>query len=182
MWPFKNDPPKEKSAADATRPAQQPRALSFVPPEVIKQIGGLPTVAVYGFMHGEVLGAGQFQPNPPFLNFLHDVIRHHVPNDPAMQSGARQQRNGSLSIVDLRTPEGPQGRVPPEDVIGIFEIKDGAIRPGYYFPNDKYVVFAPGKGPTRLPPNLLAAFVSELKKLCTPKPPISDDSRYMPKG
>lgn len=164
MWPFKKSSPKTEPPTAPSQPSRELRALSFVPPEVIQQIGGLPRVAIYGFMEGEGFSAEHFRPNPPFLKFLHEVIKCHVCANPSAQSAARQQQSGSLSIIDLRTPEGPQGNVPLEDIIGIFEVKDGEIRPELYYPNEKYLVFS-AHGPPILSPDLQKAFLSEILKL-----------------
>ena len=159
MWPFKKTTPKAEPTNPPDNPPTGLRVLSFVPPEIVKQIGGLPTEAIYGFMQGEGFSAEQLRPNPPFNKFLHDVIRHHVPNDPAAQAAALRQGTGSLSIIDLRTPEGPHGNVPYEDIIGIFEVRDGVIGPQSYQPNDEYLAFSARGGFISLPPDLQMAFL-----------------------
>ena len=167
MWPFKKTPPKAEPAKRPGNPPTALRALSFVPPEIVKQIGGLPKEAIYGFMQGEGISAEQFRPNPLFNTFLHDVIRNHVSNDPAAHAAALQQGSGSLSIIDLRTPEGPDGFVPYEDIIGIFEVKDGVFGPQSYQPNDKYLAFSARGGFISLPADLQAAFVMGIINLRT---------------
>jgi hypothetical protein len=157
MWSFK----KSKPTVQSSDSGEDLRALTFVPPDVLEKLGGLPTVAIYGFRVGD---SEEFRPNAAFLEFLHSVIKRYVCADPAAQAHARRQRRGSLSIIDLRTPEGPMGRVPLEDILGAFDIKEGELKPENYHANDEYVIFS-RNGPPVLPEDLQAAFVSEVMKL-----------------
>ncbi len=69
-----------------------------------------------------------------------------------------------MYIVDLRTPEGPEGRVPPEGIIGAFEMKNGEIVRDSYSGNDNHLVFS-AHGLVQLPPFLHEALIRELKRL-----------------
>src|SRR5215471_14730430 len=60
------------------------------------------------------------------------------------------------------TPEGPMGRVPPEDIVGAFAVKGGQLCA--YQPNDKHLVFSKN-GLVQLPPSLAEIHVRELKRL-----------------
>ena len=104
------------------------RSQSFLEPELVAKISGLPSEAIYGFMEGEDgWSHEQFRPNPAFISFMHDVISTFGADDPTIHRIAQQQKEGWFYIIDLRTPDGPQGRVPAEDVVGGFEIKNGRI-------------------------------------------------------
>jgi hypothetical protein len=83
-----------------------------------------------------------FLPNPEFVRFMHRVIREAGPRNASMQASAAEQRDGWIYVIDLRTAEGPQGYVPPEDISGAFEIKDGQILPDTYRPNDRHLVLS----------------------------------------
>jgi hypothetical protein len=75
---------------------------------------------------------------------------------------ARQQGRGSVAIIDLRTPEGVAGNVPPEDIVGAFAVASGRL--GEYHTNPNYRAFTE-HGLTRLPPNLHALHIRELMRL-----------------
>jgi hypothetical protein len=64
-------------------------------------------------------------------------------------------------VIDLRTPEGPQGRVPLEDVVGGFQVEDGRLVEGSYWANEDHRVFT-RNGRVRLAPSLEQALVQEL--------------------
>jgi hypothetical protein len=118
----------------------------------------MPGVAVQGeFTDPECTLAG-FRVNRAFVEFMHDVIRTRGPTDPSLQEAAAEQGNGWVYIIDLRTPEGPQGRVPLEDIIGGFEVRDGGLLSDSYWANEKHRVLTKD-GPVRLPPSLHEALV-----------------------
>ena len=100
----------------------------------------------------------RFRVNHAFVEFMHDVIRTAGPTDPSLQEAAAEQGNGWVYIIDLRTPEGPQGRVPLEDIIGGFEVRDGRLLADSYRPNEEHLVLTKD-GPVQLPPSLHAELV-----------------------
>jgi len=153
MWPFRSPAPP---------PAAPPlRALSLLPPERARALGGLPPDAIAGTLPAGAPGPEQFQPNPGFVARLHAVIRAAGPQDPSMAAAARAQGEGWVYIIDLRTPDGPQGRVPPEDIIGGFQVSGGAILPESYWANAAHRVFTV-HGLPRLGPFLEAALIEAL--------------------
>jgi hypothetical protein len=79
----------------------------------------------------EPIAPGNFTANSIFRKFLADVIARNGPDDPDMQAAAAQQGQGYVAVIDQRTPT-PEGPVPPEDIMGIFEVKDGKVVPGSY--------------------------------------------------
>jgi hypothetical protein len=153
MWPFSKKKRVKEQQVEKTE-EKTVRAQSFLEPELVAKIGGLPSEAIYGFMEGEDgYSLEQFQPNPVFIRFMHEVISDYYPNNPPVQEHVRNQEKGSFSIIDLRTPEGPQGRVPMEDIIGIFEIKNGQITKESYWANEKHLLLSEN-GSFQLPPDL----------------------------
>lgn len=149
------------------------QVLTVLSPEDQAAIGGIPTEAIAGLIgsaaeHPETLVTGEgisvheFQPNPVFSEFMHYVIRTFGPLDAELRQAARQQENGSVGVIDMRTPEGPMGRVPLEDIIGIFAVADGKL--GVYHSNDKHLVFT-ANGLVQLPPSLRQVHIRELKRL-----------------
>jgi hypothetical protein len=138
--------------------------LSILSPEEVGSLGGLPDEAIAGTIVGDVPAPETFQPNPRFIEFMHQVIRTAAPADPDFRAAARMQGNGWVYIIDLRTPDGPQGRVPPEDIIGAFQVQNGEVLPDTYWPNEQHRVLT-SSGLVSLPPSFRAAFVEQLSKV-----------------
>jgi hypothetical protein len=72
-----------------------------------------------------------FVRNRGFIEFLHAVIARHGPTQTGFQGEARRLGDGWVYVIDQRTPT-PQGPVPPEDILGAFAVKGGAVVPGSY--------------------------------------------------
>lgn len=147
----------------------QMQVLSILSPDDIKAIGTLPKEAIAGLIKNDPHNRDkflpeQFQVNQDFVRFMHHVIKTFGVDDPALKAGALQQQNGWMYIIDLRTPDGPQGRVPPEDIIGAFEVKQGQLVQDSYWANEKHLVFS-AYGLVRLPPFLRDALIREFKRL-----------------
>jgi hypothetical protein len=90
---------------------------------------GLAPEAIVGVLSrpprsGERITPELFARNRVFVDFLHEVIARHAPSQPGFQAEARRLGNGWIYVVDQRTPTS-QGPVPPEDIIGAFEVKVG---------------------------------------------------------
>jgi hypothetical protein len=160
MWPFKQ---RDQTKLENTRPDQEPlRALSVLMPQDVQSLGALPGEAVCGFMSGNNDSVEHFRPNRVFIDLMHSVIRTAGPYDISMVSAAAQQQEGWLYVIDLRTPDGPQGEVPAEDIIGAFEVKDGLIVADSYWANDQHQVFSVN-GLVQLPPSLHDALVQAIR-------------------
>src|SRR5262245_29225802 len=115
MWPLRRDKPPKPD-----EPTQ--RVLSLLTPEEVQSLGGLPGEAILGVYAGSTDSLETFRPNRTFIDFLHRVIADHGSCSAELAEGARQQRNGWLYVIDPRTPEGPNGNVGPEDIVGAFEV------------------------------------------------------------
>jgi hypothetical protein len=152
----RREPPKPASAPP---PAQ--RVLSLLRPEDISALGGLPAQAICGLFVGEDSSEASFRPNRTFVDFLHQVIASAGPADLSLRSAAKAEQNGCVYIIDLRTPEGPQGRAPPEDIVGAFKVENGVMVEGSYWTNAKHKVFTQD-GLVRLPPSLHATLIAAL--------------------
>lgn len=163
LWPFrrKEQPPAESGGSDEAL-----QVLAVLSPDETAAIGGLPNEAIAGLVgkgsQRPEVSAKTFRPNPPFSAFMHHVIDTFGRHDPGLQEAARQQVSGSVSVIDLRTPEGVMGRVPLEDIVGIFEVQNGELGP--YHPNDRHVVFSVN-GLVQLPPPLNKLHTRELLRL-----------------
>ncbi len=67
-----------------------------------------------------------FARNRVFVEFMHAVIARNAPEMPGFIAEAKRQGNGWVYIIDQRTPT-PLGAVPPEHIVGVFEIKNGQV-------------------------------------------------------
>jgi len=126
---------------------------------------GLVTQEILGQLLDPARTADLFAPdnfarNPAFVAFMHEVIRRHGPTIPSLLGAAKAQAHGWVYIVDGRTPT-PQSAVPPEDIIGGFEVKDGLIVPDTYQPNPNHRILS-AHGFLRLDPALQAHLLEEL--------------------
>lgn len=135
--------------------------LSILTPDEVHSLGGLPPDAVAGTLSGDDRTVDGFRPNPRFVALMHEVIRTAASSDPGLSAAARAQGDGWVYVIDLRTPEGPQGNIPPEDIIGAFEVRQGELVPDSYRANDGHRVFTEN-GLVTLPPSLRAALVERL--------------------
>ncbi len=160
IWPFgKNSSPAQPApATDSNR-----SILSILSPEEAKALGGLPVEAMLGEVATDDKGMRRetFVPNPRFIEFMHQVIQTAGPLDEGLQAVATAQGEGWVYIIDLRTPEGPQGRVPAEDIIGGFEVNHGHILPASYWANEDHRLLT-ANGIVVLPESLRAAWVKQL--------------------
>jgi hypothetical protein len=93
---------------------------------------------------------------------MHHVLCTYGPQDRELQEAAERQGDGFVYVIDLRTPEGPMGRVPPEDIVGAFAVEGGQLCA--YQPNDNHVAFSKN-GLVQLPPSLAEVHIRELKRL-----------------
>jgi len=142
--------------------------FSFLSPADVAGMGGLPRPAIMAKTAGPESTPDRWLFNEGFRRFLHQVMRQAGPADAGLKTAAQQQQKGWIYIIDLRTPQGPQGQVPPEDIVGAFEVRDGQISPETYQPVAAYRLFT-ANGFPQLPPTLHAALHAALKALATPK-------------
>ncbi len=131
---------------------------------------GLPTEALIGEVLVIEPGVNAVRPdnirvNRVFVDFMHRVIAQYAPTLPDFQAGARHQHEGWLYILDARTPT-PQGEVPPEDILGAFEVRQGRVVPGSYQPSSKHQIVSE-RGLVRLSSELRDCLLFELDRLTT---------------
>ena len=162
MWPFGRKA-QSATAEVAGSGSGTARVLTFISPYESEALGGIPWEAVVGEFSGGPgdMSVESFRPNPAFVAFLHETIRLWGPRDPELRASARSHSNGWIYIIDLRTPEGPLGRVPPEDIIGAFQVAGGEIVEGSYERCATHRVYT-HNGMCQLPGALTQAFVRRL--------------------
>ena len=117
---------------------------SFISKEDAFKKGLLPE-SIIGYFTNQIntneLKPENFLRNSLFVEFLHKSIAEYAPQIKSFQVTARKLKNGWVYIIDQRTPD-PNGTVPPEDIIGAFEIKDGKFINGSYKPNINHRVLS----------------------------------------
>jgi hypothetical protein len=142
--------------------------LSLLPVDHVSKYGLAPE-AIMGQVVGDTAGASPtpdtFVANRAFHEFLHGVVARYAPATAEVAASAREQRDGWIYIVDRRTPT-PDGRVPPEDVIGGFEVRGGAIVARSYQPIPAHQLMTE-HGFFRLGDELQSRLVAELEQLRT---------------
>jgi hypothetical protein len=139
------------------------KVLSLLGPDVGFEYD-LKSAAVAGVFRSIDMAPEKFVQNFAFVETVHRVVREQCPRLQQFQEAARRQGKGWLYVSDARTPEGPNGRVPPEDIVGGFEVTDGRVLDAAYMPNPNYRVFTQN-GLTRLPEPLQSMLKAELKRL-----------------
>jgi hypothetical protein len=132
---------------------------------------GLPAQAIIGVLlrplePGEAITPSAFARNRVFVDFMHQVIARRGPELPGLIAEARRQDDGWVYVIDQRTRT-PQGAVPPEDIVGAFEVKDGRIVPGSYRPSPKHMLLS-SDGFFRLGSELQPSLLEELVLLAKP--------------
>lgn len=108
----------------------------------------------------DLFAPDNFARNRAFVEFMHDVIRKHGPSVPNLIAAARSQADGWVYVIDGRTPT-PEGPVPPEDIVGGFEVKQGEVVADSYQANPNHRVLSP-RGFFQLDSVLQARLLDEL--------------------
>jgi hypothetical protein len=91
---------------------------------------------------------------------MHEVISRRAAMLPGLRAEARRQGDGWLYLIDRRTPN-PQGRVPPEDVVGVFRVSGGDLVPGSYQRNPKHLILS-SNGFVQLGTELQSCLIEEI--------------------
>jgi len=119
--------------------------LALLPPEIFTKRGiGYDSIVGHWtefVAEGDEMPAATFRPNKAFVALLHDVVAINAPLVPELQTAARKQHKGWLYILDARTPT-PDGEVPLRDIIGAFEVREGAMVPDSYWANPEHLLFS----------------------------------------
>ena len=142
--------------------------FSLLTPPEVEQLGRIPVEAIIGeFLRppraGEPLDPASLRINGAFIKFLHVVIARWAPTSPDFKAAVEAQRDGYVYVLDGRTPT-PQGEVPPEDVIGRFEVQAGKVVATSYEACPGYKAFTK-RGVIQLTPFLRERFFYELQQL-----------------
>jgi hypothetical protein len=117
--------------------------VSYLPHEFVMK-HGLMGEGVLGQLRRPLEGSEPISPevfiqNRSFVDFMHGVIQRRAPETAGLAAEAQRQGEGWVYIVDQRTPN-PSGDVPPQDVVGAFEVKGGSVEPNSYQANKRHRV------------------------------------------
>ena len=147
------------------KPGEVPQdVLTLLPPQITFTKGIIPE-AIVGVLkrplkEGEAITSETFVRNKVFTDFMHEFIALHGPEVEGLQAEARKQGEGWVYLIDARTAN-PQGKVPPHDIIGAFEVKAGRLVPQSYKRNPNHVLLSQD-GYFRLPSELQGGLLREL--------------------
>lgn len=138
--------------------------VTLLPPQTAF-VQGLAPEAIVGVLsrplaEGERITPEVFARNRVFVDFLHEVIARCAPSQPGFQAEARRLGSGWVYIIDQRTPT-PGGPVPPEDILGAFQVQGGEVVPGSYRPSHKHLILS-ANGFFRLDAGLHQCLLREL--------------------
>jgi hypothetical protein len=147
--------------------------VAIVEPAVVQEHGLVPE-AILGAVPGPGAAAApppitpeSFQRNHEFVRFLESLIRDHVGEVDGVRREAERLGTGSVYLVDGRTAD-PDGTVPPQDIIGALEVRDGAPAADSYRHNPNHRLLTE-RGFFVLPPELEAALHAALRECYGPR-------------
>jgi hypothetical protein len=128
---------------------------------------GLPPEAIIGVLlrpleAGEPITPAVFARNRVFVEFMQSMIARRGPELPGLVAEARRQGEGWVYVIDQRTRT-PQGAIPPEDIVGAFEVKGGQVVPDSYRPSPRHLILS-ADGFFQLGAELQACLLEELAR------------------
>src|SRR5262249_616738 len=105
--------------------------VTLTPPEAMYSRGLSPEEIVGGLLRplaDQPIAPEFFARNRIFVDFMHSVIAKHGPSAPDCIAEAKRLGDGYVFVIDQRTPT-PGGDVPPEDLVGAFQVAGGKVVP-----------------------------------------------------
>jgi hypothetical protein len=140
--------PQALSVVRGQPPDGEPQDLVVLKPAAWQPAYGIWPELVLGRLinlqeSGSPIEHTNFSPNDGFVQYLHQFIARHAPQQRALQATAHRQQQGWVYLIDQRPPVPTfdaavkEGK---EDIIGGFAILDGHI--GAYHPNPAHRLFS----------------------------------------
>jgi hypothetical protein len=102
-------------------PGQQLVAVvTWIPKEFVLRVG-LPRGSICGVLRDDAkpIEPDNFLPNRDFIEILHYLNANHL--EPDLVSYAASTIEKSIAVIDQRSPD-VNAAVPPEDIIGVYEV------------------------------------------------------------
>lgn len=138
---FKKNKPEKKTPSDASKDRLTPNVYgvgqsgadknycSFVSPDIVFKHGLDGAVIAGEVVLGED-GTANFETgftaNTEFKKTIFDFINIEARKDPSLVRVAASRAEKHIAVIDQRTPT-PNGSVPSFDIVGVFEVVDGAL-------------------------------------------------------
>jgi hypothetical protein len=141
--------------------------LTMLPLEIVFRKGLIPE-AIIGVLLRPLTDVQSITPevfarSAPFVKFMHEVIAKYGEQESDCIAEARRLGSGWVYIIDARTKT-PQGAVPPEDIFGAFEVRDGQVVPGTYRESSRHMILS-NDGFFRLSAEMHSHLLRELQAL-----------------
>lgn len=141
------------------------KVISLLPQETVFNLKKIPSIAICGNLMYDKSKQGEFKENTEFVEFMHKFIEKNTHKMESFIQEALKQQNGYIYIIDFRTPNGIMGDVPPEDIIGAFQVEEGKVIQDSYQRNTNHKVFTEN-GIVKLPEELNILLLEEILKAC----------------
>ncbi len=109
--------------------------VSILTADQVRDVGGLTSAAIVGEYRDGVHDPEHLKSNVAFQRMMHTVIETWLPSSPRFAEEARERGEGSVVVIDGRTPYG-EGEVPFVDMVGAFEVAGGEVVS--YHPNHEH--------------------------------------------
>lgn len=139
----------------AARDGADQHLVAVVEPALVRERGLVPEVILGAVTAGAgakpTITPEAFTQNRAFVMFLEALVRDHIGQVDGIRREAQRLGDGHVYLVDGRTPD-PGGTVPPQDVIGAVEARNGVPLDGTYQHNPNHRLLT-GDGFFVLPPS-----------------------------
>ena len=168
---IKNQIKKEEQkvySEETKKQTEELKIISLLPPETVFKLEKLPSIAICGTLISDKSKQEKFKVNPEFVEFMHKFIEKNTHKTESFIQEALKQQNGYIFIIDFRTPNGIMGEVPPEDIIGAFQVRAGKVVKNSYQRNPNHKIFTEN-GIVKLPQELNILLIEEILKVCKGK-------------
>jgi hypothetical protein len=138
--------------------------LTFLPPEDLRALGGLPGPVIVGKvpLDSKGLEPDELRVNGAFLALFHRVVRDTVPRIEEFREAVHSVDDAWLEVLDQRAVHGSDPD--PENVIGVHHIRNGEFVIDDYRPNPEYKVLSRA-GMMRPHPVIARAMLDAMRNL-----------------
>lgn len=139
--------------------------LSLLSSEDVFSVGLAPETIIGEVDSPVSITPGRFRRNSAFNAILHEVIARVAPTIQEFIQEARRLEDGYVYVIDRRTPDS-EGAVPPEDILGAFQVSRGSVIATSYQKNETHHLVT-DRGMFRLHPAIHAELLKQLRTYST---------------